>query len=181
VLELPRDKVRGISKQGGTILGTSRTNPFDGPNGGAANIKSTLESLGVDALIAIGGEGTLAAAKRLSQEGLNIVGVPKTVDNDLTATDYTFGSTPPSRSQQKPSTGCGPPANHTTDAWSPKSWDDMPAGSPSTRAWQQEPTPFSSLKNRYPQPRSQPGSRTPSDAAEPPSSSWRRDSSNRAR
>jgi ATP-dependent phosphofructokinase / diphosphate-dependent phosphofructokinase len=91
VLELPRDKVRGISKQGGTILGTSRTNPFDGPNGGALNIKSTLESLGIDALIAIGGEGTLAAAKRLSQEELNIVGIPKTVDNDLAATDYTFG------------------------------------------------------------------------------------------
>jgi 6-phosphofructokinase 1 len=91
VLELPRERVRGISKQGGTILGTSRTNPFDGPNGGAANIKSTLKSLGVDALIAIGGEGTLAAAKRLSQEGLNMVGIPKTVDNDLAATDYTFG------------------------------------------------------------------------------------------
>jgi ATP-dependent phosphofructokinase / diphosphate-dependent phosphofructokinase len=75
----------------GTMLGTSRTNPFDGPNGGALKIKSTLESLGIDALVAIGGEGTLAAAKRLSQEGLNIVGVPKTVDNDLAATDYTFG------------------------------------------------------------------------------------------
>lgn len=88
---LPREKVRGISKQGGTILGTSRTNPFDGPSGGAESIKATLQSLGIDALIAIGGEGTLAAAKRLSEEGLKIVGVPKTVDNDLAATDYTFG------------------------------------------------------------------------------------------
>jgi ATP-dependent phosphofructokinase / diphosphate-dependent phosphofructokinase len=91
IVQLPREKVRGISKQGGTILGTSRTNPFEGPNGGAENIKSRLAALGVDALIAIGGEGTLAAAKRLSQDGLHIVGVPKTVDNDLAATDYTFG------------------------------------------------------------------------------------------
>jgi hypothetical protein len=169
VLELPRERVRGISKQGGTILGTSRTNPFDGPNGGAANIKSTLKSLGVDALIAIGGEGTLAAAKRLSQEGLNMVGVPKTVDNDLAATDYTFGfDTAVQIATKKPLTGCGPPASHTTDAWSQKSWDDMPAGSPSTRAWQQAPTPFSSLNNQSRQTRSQPGSRTPSGVAVPP-------------
>lgn len=91
VIDLPRDTVRGIAKQGGTILGTSRTNPFDGPNGGAANIRSTLAALGVDAVIAVGGEGTLAAAKRLTHEGLKIVGVPKTVDNDLAGTDYTFG------------------------------------------------------------------------------------------
>jgi 6-phosphofructokinase 1 len=56
VLELPRDKVRGISKQGGTILGTSRTKPFDGLSGGTLIIKSTLDSLGVDALITIGGK-----------------------------------------------------------------------------------------------------------------------------
>lgn len=91
VLELPREKVRGVSKQGGTILGTSRTNPFEGHNGGSDKIKSTLESLGVDALLAIGGEGTLAAAQRLARDGVKIVGVPKTVDNDLAATDYTFG------------------------------------------------------------------------------------------
>lgn len=91
ILDLPREKVRGISKQGGTILGTSRTNPFEGPSGGSANIGSTLDSLGVDALLAIGGEGTLAAANRLAQDGIKIVGVPKTVDNDLAATDYTFG------------------------------------------------------------------------------------------
>jgi 6-phosphofructokinase 1 len=91
ILELPREKVRGISKQGGTILGTSRTNPFEGPNGGSDRIKATLKALNVDALLAIGGEGTLAAADRLSRDGLKIVGIPKTVDNDLAATDYTFG------------------------------------------------------------------------------------------
>lgn len=90
IIELPRHGVRGISKQGGTILGTSRTNPFDG-DGGPERIGQTLEDLGIDAVIAIGGEGTLAAAKRLTDAGLKIVGVPKTVDNDLDATDYAFG------------------------------------------------------------------------------------------
>lgn len=89
IMDLPRHNVRGISKQGGTILGTSRTNPFD--EGGPEVIKAHLARLGIDAIIAIGGEGTLAAAKRLTDVGLKIVGVPKTVDNDLDATDYTFG------------------------------------------------------------------------------------------
>ena len=91
VIELPRHRVRGISKQGGTILGTSRTNPFDGDLGGPQQIGATFERLGVDALIAIGGEGTLAGAQQLCDAGLPIVGVPKTIDNDLDATDYTFG------------------------------------------------------------------------------------------
>ncbi|ALE07049.1 6-phosphofructokinase [Arthrobacter sp. ERGS1:01] len=90
IMDLPRQMVRGISKQGGTILGTSRTNPFEG-NGGPEVIKAHMDRLGIDAMIAIGGEGTLAAARRLTDAGLKIVGVPKTVDNDLDATDYTFG------------------------------------------------------------------------------------------
>jgi 6-phosphofructokinase 1 len=90
LVELKRKDIQGISKQGGTILGTSRTNPFEG-NGGVDRITENLERRGIDALIAIGGEGTLAAAKRLTDAGLKIVGVPKTVDNDLGATDYTFG------------------------------------------------------------------------------------------
>ncbi|MFJ5958006.1 ATP-dependent 6-phosphofructokinase [Paenarthrobacter sp. NPDC092416] len=90
VVDIPRSLVRGIAKQGGTILGTSRTNPFE--NGGGPDvIKDHLQRLGIDAIIAIGGEGTLAAAKRLTDAGLRIVGVPKTVDNDLDATDYSFG------------------------------------------------------------------------------------------
>ncbi|MBX6387851.1 MAG: 6-phosphofructokinase [Frankia sp.] len=83
--------VRGILPRGGTILGSSRTNPYkfaDGPG----RIRATLEAQGVDALIAIGGEDTLGVAHRLHQEvGLPVVGVPKTIDNDLAATDYTFG------------------------------------------------------------------------------------------
>ena len=90
VLPLGRHEVKGISKQGGTILGTSRTNPFDG-RGGVDRINEVIYDNRVDALIAIGGEGTLAAAKRLTDAGVRIVGVPKTVDNDLDATDYTFG------------------------------------------------------------------------------------------
>jgi phosphofructokinase-like protein len=84
-------EVRGILPRGGTILGSSRTNPFasdDGP----ARIAANLGAAGVDGLIAIGGEDTLGAASRLHTEhGLNVIGVPKTIDNDLSATDYTFG------------------------------------------------------------------------------------------
>ena len=90
IIDIPRTMVRGIAKQGGTILGTSRTNPFEN-GGGPEVIKANMDRLGIDAIIAIGGEGTLAAAKRLTDAGLKIVGVPKTVDNDLDATDYTFG------------------------------------------------------------------------------------------
>jgi phosphofructokinase-like protein len=90
VIPLARKEIQGIAKQGGTILGTSRTNPFEG-SGGAEVVRANMERLGMDSLIAIGGEGTLAAAKRLSDAGIKIVGVPKTVDNDLSATDYTFG------------------------------------------------------------------------------------------
>ncbi|MGV8858480.1 6-phosphofructokinase [Rhodoglobus sp.] len=89
-MPLARKDIQGISKQGGTILGTSRTNPFEGTDG-AETVRENMERLGVDSLIAIGGEGTLAAAKRLTDAGIKIVGVPKTVDNDLSATDYTFG------------------------------------------------------------------------------------------
>jgi ATP-dependent phosphofructokinase / diphosphate-dependent phosphofructokinase len=83
-------EVRGILPRGGTILGSSRTNPFKEGHG-ADRIAANLERDGVDGLIAIGGEDTLGAAQRLHQAGLKVVGVPKTIDNDLGATDYTFG------------------------------------------------------------------------------------------
>lgn len=91
IMDLPRTRVRGLARTGGTILGTSRTNPFDGPLGGPENISRVLAEQGIDAIVAIGGEGTLAGAKRLSDAGLPVVGVPKTIDNDLNATDFTFG------------------------------------------------------------------------------------------
>ena len=81
----------GLLPRGGTILGTSRTNPYaDGGQAGEAVIR-TLTAAGVDALIPIGGEDTLGVATRLSGEGVDLVGVPKTIDNDLGATDVTFG------------------------------------------------------------------------------------------
>jgi ATP-dependent phosphofructokinase / diphosphate-dependent phosphofructokinase len=83
-------EVRGILPRGGTILGSSRTNPFK-EDGGADRIAENLKADGVDGLIAIGGEDTLGAASKLFERGLNVVGVPKTIDNDLSATDYTFG------------------------------------------------------------------------------------------
>jgi 6-phosphofructokinase 1 len=89
-LPLGIDAVRGILPRGGTILGSSRTNPYAVP-GGPDRLKATLADLGVDALIAIGGEDTLGVAARLHDEGLRVVGVPKTIDNDLSGTDYTFG------------------------------------------------------------------------------------------
>ncbi|MEU8173735.1 6-phosphofructokinase [Microbispora hainanensis] len=82
--------VRGILPRGGTILGSSRTNPIK-IEGGVERIKENLAAQGVDALIAIGGEDTLGVAKQLFDRGVKVVGVPKTIDNDLNATDYTFG------------------------------------------------------------------------------------------
>jgi len=91
VMELDRSVVRGISQQGGTILGTSRFGPYTEPDGGGENIKKVLARLEIDAVIAIGGDGTMAASNRLLEDGIPLVGVPKTIDNDLLATDYTFG------------------------------------------------------------------------------------------
>ena len=82
--------VRGILPRGGTILGSSRTNPFT-IAGGVEKIQANLAEGGIDALIAIGGEDTLGVAAKLHELGVNVVGVPKTIDNDIGATDYTFG------------------------------------------------------------------------------------------
>jgi phosphofructokinase-like protein len=84
------DDVEEILTRGGTILGSSRTNPYK-EDGGVEQIRSTLAEQEIDALIAIGGEDTLGVAKRLTDDGIGVVGVPKTIDNDLGATDYTFG------------------------------------------------------------------------------------------
>ncbi|MET9339716.1 MULTISPECIES: 6-phosphofructokinase [unclassified Nonomuraea] len=82
--------VRGILPRGGTILGSSRTNPIK-IEGGVDRIKDNLTASGIDALIAIGGEDTLGVARQLSDREVKVVGVPKTIDNDLSGTDYTFG------------------------------------------------------------------------------------------
>ncbi|MFZ2014501.1 MAG: 6-phosphofructokinase, partial [Nocardioides sp.] len=89
-MDLGIQQVRGILPKGGTILGSSRTNPFK-IDGGVEQIKDNLARDGVDALIAIGGEDTLGVATKLADLGVHVVGVPKTIDNDLSGTDFTFG------------------------------------------------------------------------------------------
>jgi len=84
------EALRGTLPRGGTIIGTSRTNPFK-VDGGVDKARANLERLGVDALIAIGGDDTLGVAAKLFDQGVNTVGVPKTIDNDLSATELTFG------------------------------------------------------------------------------------------
>ena len=85
------DATSGLLPRGGTILGTSRTNPYKDGADGTATVRATMQRLGLDALIPIGGEDTLGVAGRLSADGVAVVGVPKTIDNDLNGTDYTFG------------------------------------------------------------------------------------------
>ena len=90
LVELSVQSFRGTLPRGGTILGSSRTNPYK-IDGGPEAVKATLADHGIDALVAIGGEDTLGVAGRLADEGVAVVGVPKTIDNDLSATELTFG------------------------------------------------------------------------------------------
>ena len=88
---LGQREISGILPRGGTIIGTSRTNPYK-VDGGVQRVLENTAAMGFDALVAIGGEDTLGVAVRLHEEhGYPVVGVPKTIDNDLAATDYTFG------------------------------------------------------------------------------------------
>jgi ATP-dependent phosphofructokinase / diphosphate-dependent phosphofructokinase len=89
-VELSLDRTRGLIHRGGTILGTSRTNPYR-EDGGAQRVAEALREHEIDCLIAIGGEDTLGVAKKLGDDGVNVIGVPKTIDNDLVGTDFTFG------------------------------------------------------------------------------------------
>ncbi|MCX8188921.1 MAG: 6-phosphofructokinase [Nitrososphaeria archaeon] len=90
MVKLSFKDVANIHKIGGTILKTSRTNPFK-HSGGPEKILENVKRLGLDAIIAVGGDDTLGVAAKLFKMGLNVVGVPKTMDNDISATDYTFG------------------------------------------------------------------------------------------
>jgi 6-phosphofructokinase 1 len=89
--ELRRASTVAILSRGGTILGTSRTNPYAKGQDGTERVRSVLAAQGVDALVAIGGEDTLGVANRLAEAGVPVVGVPKTIDNDLGGTEVTFG------------------------------------------------------------------------------------------
>jgi 6-phosphofructokinase 1 len=90
MVDLTVASTRGLLHRGGTILGTSRTNPYK-TDDGVRRVLDTLRREHIDALVAIGGEDTLGVASKLTDEGVRIVGVPKTIDNDLSATDFTFG------------------------------------------------------------------------------------------
>jgi len=89
-IKLDERTVSGILHRGGTILGTSRTNPYKKPQDLEA-VRSAFKELNLHALIAVGGEDTLGVAAKLAAEGFPVVGVPKTIDNDLSCTDFTFG------------------------------------------------------------------------------------------
>jgi phosphofructokinase-like protein len=89
-MPLNLNSISGLAAKGGTILGTTRTNPFK-LEGGPQKIFESMKKLGIDALVAIGGDDTLGVAQKLHEMGLPVVGVPKTIDNDLACTDYTFG------------------------------------------------------------------------------------------
>jgi 6-phosphofructokinase 1 len=89
-LPLDARAISGIIHRGGTILGTSRTNPYKDP-AALEKMKNNFKKIGLDALIAIGGEDTLGVASKFYKDGFNVVGVPKTIDNDLSGTDFTFG------------------------------------------------------------------------------------------
>ena len=90
-VELDRRATSGILPRGGTILGSSRTNPYADGADGSALVAAALERAGVDVLIPIGGDDTLGVAQRLHDAGIPVIGVPKTIDNDLGGTDMTFG------------------------------------------------------------------------------------------
>ena len=89
-VDLDADGCRDLLVAGGTVLGTSRTNPFATPDG-PARVLATLDELGIDAVVAIGGDDTLGVAHKLGALGVAAVGVPKTIDNDLSSTEVTFG------------------------------------------------------------------------------------------
>lgn len=89
-IHLTPDNTSGLIHRGGTMLGSSRTNPFR-EESGVERVRETLEAEKIECLIAVGGEDTLGVAHKLGSEGVNVVGVPKTIDNDLSATDFTFG------------------------------------------------------------------------------------------
>ena len=112
-VELTNENTRGILHRGGTILGSSRTNPFK-VDGGVEQVREAVAQRRLDALIPIGGEDTLGVARRLVDEGVPVVGVPKTIDNDLRGPTSRSASRPPSRSPPTRSIACTRRRSRTT-------------------------------------------------------------------
>ncbi len=91
IVSLDQNTVRTWDRYGGTMLGTSRTNPYDARNDQSKSVLANIEKLGLETLIVIGGDDTLSVAHKLTQKGINVIGIPKTIDKDLAETDYTLG------------------------------------------------------------------------------------------
>ncbi len=91
LVPLDQHTVRTWDRFGGTMLGTSRTNPYNPKNDQSKTVLENIEKLRLDALVAIGGDDTLGVASKLALEGVKVVGIPKTIDRDLWGTDYTLG------------------------------------------------------------------------------------------
>jgi phosphofructokinase-like protein len=91
ISHLDSNVVRTWDRYGGTMLGTSRFSPYDPKNDVSKHVITNIKKLGLEAVIVIGGDGTLAAASRFAQQGINVIGIPKTIDKDLPETDYTLG------------------------------------------------------------------------------------------
>lgn len=91
IIPLSQEIVRTWDRYGGTMLGTSRANPYDPKNDQSKRVLANIEKLRLDALVVIGGDDTLGVAHRLEEEGVKVVGIPKTIDKDLPETDYTLG------------------------------------------------------------------------------------------
>ncbi len=91
ITPLNQEIVRTWDRYGGTMLGTSRTNPYDPKNDQSKKVLANIEELGLNVIIAIGGDDTLGVAAKLSEQGVNVIGIPKTIDKDLPETDYTLG------------------------------------------------------------------------------------------
>ena len=139
-------EISGILHIGGTIIGTSRTNPFKN-EGGVEGVKRTFNE--IDALIAIGGEDTLGVASRLCSEyNLPIVGVPKTIDNDLNGTDYTFGFDTAVHVATEAIDRCTRRPSRTAGSSSSRRWAVTPAGSRSSRGSPAAPTTSSFPSSR---------------------------------
>ena len=118
-IDLDIEATRGILPRGGTILGSSRTNPYKRDDS-VERVPQTLTELNIDALIAICGEDTLGIANKLHQDGMNVIGVPRTIDTTWAPPMSPSGSTRHCRSRQTRSTASTPQPRATTGSWSSK-------------------------------------------------------------
>ena len=145
IVVLTEEMVRTWDRHGGTNLGTSRTNPYDAKNDRSGIVLSNIERLHLDFLVAIGGEDTLGVAQKLSRQGVKVVGIPKTIDKDLSGTDYTLGFETAlnviTEESDRLRTTAG---SHRRILWS-RPWEGTRAGWPWKEGNRAAPISFSSL------------------------------------